>query len=304
MTVNDGKLDDLKALAAEMIAWVQEKEKGTLVYEWYFPDGSEASVVVIERYADSGAFLTHLGNFGPNFGERFMACITPVKIAIFGDASDDLRGALAGFGVADLTFHTNLGGFDRAVADVKASKGCTCVNCTCVSCTCGTSCGSGGCGAAPAATTTTTVTTTTTTTTTTAAQAAPAPAPTSAKVPKSSDVWWTVEFTVNEGKLADFKSVIAEIAGYERGIPGSLQWECYFADGEEKKGIFHERYVDADAALAHLANFGEKIAERFMPTCTPTSLKVYGPTTEELRKALATFELETGYHQAIEGFAW
>jgi len=119
MTVNDGKLDDLKALAAEMIAWVQEKEKGTLVYEWYFPDGSEASVVVIERYADSGAFLTHLGNFGPNFGERFMACITPVKIAIFGDASDDLRGALAGFGVADLTFHTNLGGFDRAVADVK-----------------------------------------------------------------------------------------------------------------------------------------------------------------------------------------
>jgi len=42
------------------------------------------------------------------------------------------------------------------------------------------------------------------------------------QVPKSSDVWWTVEFTVNEGKLADFKSVIAEIAGYERGIPVSL----------------------------------------------------------------------------------
>jgi len=47
--------------------------------------------------------LTHVGNFGANFAERFMASVEPKKFVVYGPASDPLKEVLDGFGVEYMT---------------------------------------------------------------------------------------------------------------------------------------------------------------------------------------------------------
>ena len=54
--------------------------------------------------------LAHLGNFGAHFAERFMDCVTPTSIDVYGEPSDEVRAALAGFGAVH---HGTFGGFSR-----------------------------------------------------------------------------------------------------------------------------------------------------------------------------------------------
>ena len=44
------------------------------------------------------------------FAERFLDCVTPTSLDVYGEASDDLRGALAAFGAVH---HGTFGGFSR-----------------------------------------------------------------------------------------------------------------------------------------------------------------------------------------------
>ena len=52
----------------------------------------------------------HLTNFGANFAERFLACLEPTSLTVYGDPTDDAREALDGFGASYLG---TLGGFHR-----------------------------------------------------------------------------------------------------------------------------------------------------------------------------------------------
>lgn len=107
-SVREGKLDDLKALMQEMVAST-EQEPGTSTYEWFLSaDGGECHIN--ERYADSDSVLAHLGSFGEHFAERFLACLEPTSLCVYGEPSDDARAALDGFGAAYLG---TLGGFRR-----------------------------------------------------------------------------------------------------------------------------------------------------------------------------------------------
>ena len=109
LDIAEGKLDDLKALAEEMVAATRADEPGALVYEYYIdPDGTRCNVV--ERYADSAAAMVHLGNFGAKFADRFLAILTPVRFQVHGPASDELRAALSGFGAVHLD---QIAGFAR-----------------------------------------------------------------------------------------------------------------------------------------------------------------------------------------------
>jgi len=92
----------------EMVAATRE-EAGALGYEWFISaDGS--SCHINERYTDSAAVMVHLGNFGANFAERFMSMVAPAAFVVYGEASDEVRGALAGLGPA---FYGTFGGFSR-----------------------------------------------------------------------------------------------------------------------------------------------------------------------------------------------
>ena len=108
VSINDGHLDAFRDLMTEMVE-ATKAEEGCLTYDWsVMPDGSE--VHIQERYADNDATLVHLGNFGANYAERFMPCITVRSFAVYGPANDDVRGGLSRLGAV---FMDHFGGFNR-----------------------------------------------------------------------------------------------------------------------------------------------------------------------------------------------
>lgn len=98
-----------EALAAEMAAATEESEPGTLIYEWFWNEAGDRSTVV-ERYADSGAGMVHLGNLQAKFLERMSALGEVVQIDFYGPASEELRAAMSEFGAV---FHSRFAGFGR-----------------------------------------------------------------------------------------------------------------------------------------------------------------------------------------------
>ena len=101
LAVKDGQLDAFKALAQEMSEATQADEPGVTHYEW-FTDDDGKTVHIYERYVDSAATMIHLGNFGAKYAERFLACVDPTRMMVYGDPSAEVRGAVAGFGAAHM----------------------------------------------------------------------------------------------------------------------------------------------------------------------------------------------------------
>ena len=109
MRVQDGQADNVQPLIDEMVAATQADEPGALHYEYYMtPDRSICTV--LERYADNAAVMTHLGNFGAKFAERFMAAFAPERLVVYGPANAEVREALAGLGA---TYQDRVSGFHR-----------------------------------------------------------------------------------------------------------------------------------------------------------------------------------------------
>lgn len=107
--IREGKFDELKALMKEMVDATRANEPGTLNYEWTISE-DKGKCTLYERYTDSTAAMTHIGNFGKNFAPRFMACLEPKKLVVHGKVSDDVKKALTGMGGV---FMTQFGGFAR-----------------------------------------------------------------------------------------------------------------------------------------------------------------------------------------------
>lgn len=108
LDVGEGRLDDFRALMEEMVESTRG-EAGALVYEWFIDaDGSVCHIY--ERYADSAAVLAHLGTFASTFAERFLDCVQPTRLHVYGDPSEEAREALDGFGAVYLA---PFGGFRR-----------------------------------------------------------------------------------------------------------------------------------------------------------------------------------------------
>ena len=103
-------LDTFKTLMNEMVASTKG-EQGTLNYEWFISEDGK-SCHVFERYADSDALMSHLGNFS-TFAERFMAAVEVTSLQVYGNPNEQVVEALTGFG-AD--FLKPLGGFARETA--------------------------------------------------------------------------------------------------------------------------------------------------------------------------------------------
>jgi quinol monooxygenase YgiN len=106
LTVNPDQFDTVRALLEEMVASTRA-EPGALGYAWFVGEANR-TVALYERYADSAAVLTHLATFGERFAPRFLAAMTPTRLTVFGDPSEEARQALAGLNPTYLGF---LGGF-------------------------------------------------------------------------------------------------------------------------------------------------------------------------------------------------
>jgi quinol monooxygenase YgiN len=108
LTVQDGRLDELRALMAEMVASTRE-EPGTIAYEWFLSEDGR-TCHIYERYADSEAVMAHVGTFGARFADRFLACLQPTSFTVYGQPSAEAKAALDGLGAVYLG---TLGGFHR-----------------------------------------------------------------------------------------------------------------------------------------------------------------------------------------------
>jgi quinol monooxygenase YgiN len=109
MEVRDGRTDEVRALAAEMIRAARDTEPGAVDNEWSIGEDGR-TVHIWERFADSASTLTHLGNFGTRFMARFLELMEPKRLTVYGAPSDEVRGALAPFGAVVLA---PAGGFRR-----------------------------------------------------------------------------------------------------------------------------------------------------------------------------------------------
>lgn len=109
MDVQDGMSEAVLPLISEMVIATRENEPGALTYEYYLTE-DKSRCTVLERYADSDALMTHLGNFRTHFAERFFKTFAPVRFTVYGPANDTVRSALSELGA---TFDSRIGGFHR-----------------------------------------------------------------------------------------------------------------------------------------------------------------------------------------------
>jgi len=88
--VREGRLEEFKQIASECVSIVKEKEPDTLQYNWYF-DESQSECVVLEKYKNSAAALTHMANLGEQLG-RLMG-MADFKAEVYGEMSEELKKA-------------------------------------------------------------------------------------------------------------------------------------------------------------------------------------------------------------------
>jgi len=87
-------LDDYRALAREITADNEAAEPGQTTFEWFIDDHD---VHIYERYVDSAAAVAHVQRFVANFAGRFLSLCTPTRMSVYGEPSDELKEAIAGF---------------------------------------------------------------------------------------------------------------------------------------------------------------------------------------------------------------
>lgn len=107
-SIKPGQLDNFKALVEEMVQSTLSKPN-TLTYEWFLSEDN-GSCDRYERFVDSAAAMTRLGNFGEKFAERSLALVEVKQCIVYGAPDDEVKAVLGGFGT---TFKGSLNGFAR-----------------------------------------------------------------------------------------------------------------------------------------------------------------------------------------------
>lgn len=115
----------------------------------------------------------------------------------------------------------------------------------------------------------------------------------------SNTISWNLQMSVREGRLNDARDLMNEMVAGTQEEQGARGYE-WFLSSDGNTCHINERYVDSEAVLAHLGNFGSKYAERFLSCFEPTSLSVYGEPSAEARAGLDG--LGAAYLEWLGGF--
>jgi quinol monooxygenase YgiN len=103
------------------------------------------------------------------------------------------------------------------------------------------------------------------------------------------DDFWVVELAIKPGELASFRALMSDmVTAIETNEPGTLNYELFISEDERTCHIY-ERYRDAEAVRAHLANFSQGFADRFAAAVEVTRFTVYGDPDDEVREAVSDF---------------
>ena len=116
----------------------------------------------------------------------------------------------------------------------------------------------------------------------------------------SNDISWHVELQVKAGQLDALCALTNEMVESTKSEAGALIYERYISHDRQIVHVF-ERYVDANAAVAHLTSFGKTYGERFGKMVDRKRFTVFGTPTSELKEILDP--LGATYAAALAGFS-
>jgi quinol monooxygenase YgiN len=113
LKVRDGKLEEFKRQAGEMMRQTREKDTGTLAYDWFLnKEGSECEVR--EAYVDPDALIDHALHVREARDALFAGSAYDHRMAFYGDPSPRLLEFVDKIGV-DVAFFTLLQALEPAV---------------------------------------------------------------------------------------------------------------------------------------------------------------------------------------------
>ena len=94
------------------------------------------------------------------------------------------------------------------------------------------------------------------------------------------NIGWIVEAKLKEGKLEEFKQVMAEIVAETEKEAGTLNYQYYLSDAGDV--MVYERFADVESAHIHINNW-DNFAERWVAAAEPTRMVHLGDLPDELR---------------------
>jgi quinol monooxygenase YgiN len=95
LKIHDGKLHELKEVAAAILAIVEAKGPGTLEYEWFL-NHDQTECVVLETFASSEALLEH-ADMVTELAHRLFSVCDLADIWLCGDPSAEVVQKTAAF---------------------------------------------------------------------------------------------------------------------------------------------------------------------------------------------------------------
>ena len=101
-----------------------------------------------------------------------------------------------------------------------------------------------------------------------------------------SKISYIVEFTINDGKVEEFKSQAAGfVAGVQADEPGTLGYQWYLA-ADGSRCLLQETFASSEALLTHLGNVGPTLPT-LLEIAPITRLEVIGTASDAAKEALA-----------------
>jgi quinol monooxygenase YgiN len=111
---------------------------------------------------------------------------------------------------------------------------------------------------------------------------------------------WVLQCAVKDGQLDAFKELMEEMVAGTREEPGALDYEWFISDDSGTVHLY-EKYVDSEAAIAHLSGFRANWAGRFMGCVDVTRFTVYGKPSDAAQEVMTP--LGAKYLAAWGGFS-
>ena len=99
--------------------------------------------------------------------------------------------------------------------------------------------------------------------------------------------WW-VELAVKPGQLGNLEILTGEMVDATRRETGVLGYARFVSDDGKIVQVY-ERYVNSDAAVAHLKQFASVFAQRFQSLVERKRFTVLGKPSAELKQLLDEF---------------
>lgn len=105
----------------------------------------------------------------------------------------------------------------------------------------------------------------------------------------TDNIYWILKAKIGDGNLDSLKRLAEEFCGMTKPEPGVITYEWSITPDGEFLHIY-ERYLDSDAAMAHLANVGSELP-RLMALVSVTEIECYGKVGSDFREASKDFPM-------------